>query len=55
MKSLDTRILNQYLSALEDACQTLEKKYIMKDMEGLERTKKFILELKSKIDEVLEG
>ena len=53
MKKENIGILSQYVEALNDACYVLEKKYLMKDIKGLEKTKKFILELKSKISELI--
>lgn len=49
MADNDLIILKQYIEALDEASQTLEQAYLKKDIETLEKTKKFILEIQSKI------
>ncbi|MEA3329725.1 MAG: hypothetical protein U9Q06_03195 [Nanoarchaeota archaeon] len=46
-------ILNQYVSSLEDAAVNLEKAYYSRDLEKVKEIKKFILEVKSKVDSLL--
>jgi len=49
----DIRILNQYIEALEEANANLEAAFAKNDFAGVENIKKFILDVKSKIDMVL--
>lgn len=46
-------LLMQYVSSLEDASHRLDKAYYSKNLEEVEKIKKFILEIKSKIDDIL--
>ena len=48
------RILIQYVNALSEASEQLEKAYIDKNMVNFFKIKKFILEVKSKIDILLQ-
>ncbi len=47
------RILKQYINALDEATQTLEKMYLQKNIVGFEKTKQLIKELQSKISLML--
>ena len=53
MDTNNIRILIQYIDALNHAVQRLEAVYVQGNVGELEKTKKFILEVKSKIDEML--
>jgi len=48
-----TRILIQYIDALEEAGEQLEQMYNQKNQEGFNKVKQFILEIKFKIDILL--
>jgi len=50
----DITLLKQLLDALDDAVEKLQEFYRNNDVDSLNKTKKFILNLKSKISEVLE-
>ena len=50
MKIENIKILAQYINALEEAGEKIEKAYNNKDIESLNKLKKFILEVKLKID-----
>jgi len=47
-------VLAQFINALNEACNKLEESYVKKDIENFEKSKKLILELKSKIDSLLQ-
>ncbi len=47
------QLLMKHVNSLEDAAEKLEKAYFKKDTESVEKIKKFILEVKSKIDGLL--
>ncbi len=48
----DINLLKQLTDALEEAEQKLEEFYQKKDAEGLNKTKKFMLEVNEKISEM---
>ncbi|MEK6890512.1 MAG: hypothetical protein AABX03_00060 [Nanoarchaeota archaeon] len=50
LKKEDLQILRQLILALDEAGEVLEKNYLKKDLEGLEKTKKYILDVKEKIN-----
>jgi|TARA_Y100000310_G_scaffold47085_2_gene43671 hypothetical protein len=47
-------ILMQYISSLEEASARLERAYLNKNQQQVEEIKKFILDIKSKVDLVLQ-
>jgi len=49
----DIRVLGHYLRSMEEAVGTLETAYAQRDVQSVEKVKKFILELKFKIDVLL--
>ncbi|HLD98302.1 MAG TPA: hypothetical protein VI815_03170 [Candidatus Nanoarchaeia archaeon] len=55
LKKEDLQILKQLILALDEAGEVLEKSYLRKDLENFEKTKKYILEAKSKIDFLTDG
>ena len=54
MNEHDLQVLRQYIESLEEASNSLESAYINKNLEELEKTKKFIFEIQSKINSMLE-
>lgn len=53
IKKEDLLILKQLISALDEAGEVLEESYVKKDLERFENTKKYILDAKRKIEEIL--
>ena len=49
----EVRILNQYVNALDQASQELERMYLQKNIQGLEKVRKFIYEIQDKISQLL--
>ena len=49
----EVRILSQYVNALEQASNELEKMYLEKNAGGIQKVKRFINEVQGKISEVL--
>ncbi|HRZ85617.1 MAG TPA: hypothetical protein P5277_02445 [Candidatus Paceibacterota bacterium] len=47
-------ILAQYINTLSEACQELENSYMNKDLKKFEKSKKLIIELKDKINFILQ-
>lgn len=53
MDQHELQVLRQYIETLEEAGNNLEKAYIDKNLEELEKLKKLILEIQSKINSLL--
>ena len=53
MDDQNARVLSQYINALSEAQEQLEKAYIERNMANFLKVKKFILDIKSKIDQLL--
>ena len=53
MDENDVRTLNQYIHALDQASEELEKMYLQKNIQGMEKVKKFINEIQEKISNLL--
>ena len=53
MDNQNVRVLAQYLNALSEAGEQLEKAYINRNMANFLKVKKFMLDIKSKIDVLL--
>lgn len=51
--STNVNILGQFISAMSEAYDKLEEAYMKKDIVNLEKSKKLILELESKISLML--
>lgn len=47
------RVLEQYVSALEEASEQLEQMYLQKNIEGMKKVKAFITEVQRKINFLL--
>jgi len=53
MNANEVRILSQYVNALEQASDELERMYLEKNIQGVEKVKKFVYEVQGKISELL--
>ena len=53
MDDEQVRILRQYIHSLEEASEQLEKAYINKNMTDFQKIRKFMIEVKTKIDALL--
>ena len=53
MNQEEIHVLAQYINALEDAAANLEAALLRKDIQAIGKAKKFILEVKTKIDILL--
>jgi len=53
MQKQNTLLLKQLILSLEEAEEELEQAYDKKDVEKLNKTKKFILQTQEKISEIL--
>ena len=53
MEQENIPVLVQYVEALEEAVERLERAYLEKDIGSFNQLKRFILDIKSKIDFVL--
>jgi len=49
----DVRLLMQYINSLEEAMVQLEEMYLNKNLEEANKIKTFMLDLKSKINDIL--
>lgn len=47
------RVLRQYVHALEQASSELERMYLEKNVQGINKVKKFINEIQQKISQLL--
>jgi len=53
MNDEEVRILSQYVNALENASSELEKMYLQKNLEGMNKVKAFIREIHDRILQLL--
>ena len=49
----ELRVLNQYINALEESSNTLERMYLEKNLEGLKKVKDFMKEIQFKINLII--